>query len=525
MTPPRLLLAALLASLSLPCLATRSLVFCAETAPEGFDPALWDSASTYNVTRQIFQGLVAFKRGGTDVVPSLASKWELSPDGLSYTFHLRKGVSFQTTDYFKPGRQFNADDVIFTVKRWVDPEAPFNRAFKSQLLGPANSGLAQSVQQIEKLDPYTVRIRLKERNATFLTFLAMGFAGMQSAEYADQLMQQHRPSDINQFPVGTGPYQFKSYAKDSAVRFVANPSYWGRPQQTRSLIFAIVTDPQVRIQKLKGNECQLAAAVREADLDGLQADPALKISSTGAMNISYLAFNLKRPQLANRDVRTALDIAIDRDALFKAMFPKGGAIQAINPFPPAVWGWNGRNRNEYNPARARQLLAKAGYSKGFDIVLWALPVQRPTNPNGKLMAQMIQQDWAKIGVKATIQSYEWGEYLRRAGQGEHDVYMSGVTSDSGDPDDFLSTSLSCAVSKQGQRFCNSDFDQLLLKARQTSDRKQRAVFYMQAQEIFKRERPWITIAHSRIYIPMRKNVQGFVMNPNGSFAFEDVYLK
>ncbi|WP_293762648.1 ABC transporter substrate-binding protein [uncultured Aquitalea sp.] len=521
-----LLLAGLLAGFASTAVqAGRPLVFCAETAPEGFDPALWDSASTYNVTRQIFQGLVKFKRGGTEIIPVLATSWDISPDGLEYVFHLRKGVKFQTTDYFKPGRDFNADDVVFTISRWINPEHPFNKAFKTQLLGPNDYGLSQSVSAVTRVDPYTVKIRLKERNATFLSFLAMGFAGMQSAEYAGKLLAEGRAADINQYPVGTGPYQFKAYVKDSAVRYSANPVYWGKKQKTQNLIFAIVTDPQVRIQKLKGYECQLAAAVRESDLDSIEADKSLKVASTGATNISYLAYNLKRPQLAKRDVRVALDIAIDRDALFKALFPKGGATQAINPFPPSVWGWNSKNRNEYNPAKARQLLAKAGYPDGFVLNLWALPVQRPTNPNGKLMAQMIQQDWAKIGVKANIQSYEWGEYLKRAGQGEHDVYMSGWTSDSGDPDDFLWGTLSCSVSKDGQRFCNKEFDDLLQKARQTTDKKQRATYYLKAQDIFKRERPWITMAHSRIYIPMRKEVEGFVMNPNGSFEFEDVYLR
>ena len=141
------------------------------------------------------------------------------------------------------------------------------------------------------------------------------------------------------------------------------------------------------------------------------------------------------------------------------------------------------------------------------------------------MAQMIQQDWARIGVKANIQSYEWGEYLKRAAAGEHDVYMSGLTSNSGDPDDFLWNTLSCSVSKGGQRFCNPEFDKLLQLGRQTSEQSRRAQYYLQAQEIFKRERPWITMAHSRIYIPLRNNVQGFVMNPNGSFDFENVWLK
>lgn len=520
------LMAACAVSMAAPmAMAAKPLVFCAEAAPEGFDPALWDSALTYNVTRQIFQGLVRFKHGGTALQPALATGWEVSDDGLEYTFHLRRGVKFHRTDYFQPSRDFNADDVVFTITRWINPEAPFNKAFRTQLLGPSANGIAQSVAAVKKVDPYTVTLRLKERNSTFVNFLAMGFAGMQSAEYGAKLLAEGRAADINLKPIGTGPFLFKGYAKDAAVRYAANPGYWGKKQKTQSLVFAIVTDPQVRLQKLKSNECQVAAAVREADLDGLNGAPGVKVTSTGAMNISYLAYNLQRPQLANRDVRVALDIAIDRDALFRVMFPKGGAIQAINPFPPSVWSWNGKNRNEYNPAKARQLLAKAGYPDGFAITLWALPVQRPTNPNGKLMAQMIQQDWAKIGVKTTIQSFEWGEYLKRAAQGEHDVYMSGWTSDAGDPDDFLWGTLSCSVSKNGQRFCNKEFDELLLKARQTSDQRQRSAYYLKAQEIFKRERPWITVAHSKIYIPLRNDVEGFVMNPNGSFDFEDVYLK
>ncbi|UTH76593.1 ABC transporter substrate-binding protein [Chromobacterium sp. IIBBL 290-4] len=519
----RLRLTALLCLAAPAAFAAKPLIFCAETSPEGFDPAMWDSASTYNATRPIFQGLTEFERGSVKLKPALAESWSLSPDGLEYTFKLRRGVRFHQTAYFHPSRDFNADDAVFTIQRWITPQLPFNQAFKTPLAGPDGYGLSKLIASVGKVDERTMKIRLTERNATFLSFFAMGFAGMQSAEYADQLLKAGKPQLINQQPIGTGPYRFKSYAKDAVIRYEANPQYWRHPQKTQSLIYAIAADPQVRIQKLKANECQIAAAVREDDLDALRADKNLRVVSTGASNISYLAYNLKRPQFAKREVRVALDIAINRDALFKALFPKGGATQAINPYPPTTWSWNSKTRNEYNPAKAKALLAQAGYPKGFNVTLWALPVQRPTNPNGKLMAQMIQQDWAKIGVKATIQSYEWGEYLKRAASGEHDVYMSGVTSTSGDPDDFLWNSLSCSVSKGGQRFCNAEFDHLLELGRQTSEQKQRAAYYLKAQEIFKRERPWITIAHSRIDIPVRRDVRGFAMNPNGSFDFEDVW--
>lgn len=516
--------ACLLATVSAPVHAASSLIFCAEAAPEGFDPALWDSASTYNATRPVFQGLTEFKRGGVQVQPLLAESWTISPDGLEYVFTLRKGVKFQTTDYFKPSRDFNADDVVFTVSHWVSPELPFNQAIKVPRLGPESSGVQTLIKSVEKLGPYTVKIALKEKNAPFLSYFAMGFAGMQSAEYAAALLKDGKANQFNLQPIGTGPYQFKSYSKDAEIRYVANRAYWRGKQKTPSLVYAIVADPQVRIQKLKAGECHIAAAIRETDLDVLAKTPHISVVSTGALNISYLAYNLKRPPFANRDVRVALDMAIDRNSLFNALFPHGGAIQAVNPYPPTVPGWNAHNKNDYNPAKAKALLAKAGYPNGMDITLWALPVQRPTNPNGKLMAEMIQQDWAKIGVRAKIQSYEWGEYLKRAANGEHDVYMSGVTSTSGDPDDFLWSSLSCSVSKGGQRFCNKAFDALLEQGRQTSDPKARAAIYSKALAIFKSERPWITIAHSKIYIPMRDSVHGFIMNPNGSFDFENVWV-
>ncbi|MDF0606737.1 ABC transporter substrate-binding protein [Neisseriaceae bacterium TC5R-5] len=506
-------------------MAAKPLVFCAEASPEGFDPAMWDTASTYTAINPIFQGLVAFKPGGVQIVPSLAESWSVSADGLEYTFKLRRGVKFHQTSYFKPTRDFSADDVVFTVNRWIRPDLPFNQAFKVPLVGSDGYGMAKIIQSVSKVDPHTVKIRLKERNSPFLSLFAMSFAGMQSAEYTQQLLATGKPAQINQLPIGTGPYQFKSYAKDSNIRYSANPHYWDGVQKTSNLTFALATDPQVRIQKLKSNECQITSPVREADLATLESNPNIKISSTGASNISYLAYNLKRPQLAKREVREALDIAINRNALFKALFPKGGATQAINPYPPTIWGWNAKNKNEYNPAKAKQLLAQAGYPNGFALTLWALPVQRPTNPNGKQMAEMIQQDWAKIGVKATIRTYEWGEYLKRASAGEHDVYMSGWTSDSGDPDDFLWGTLSCSVSKNGQRFCNPEFDKLLTQARQTNNQKERSNYYIKAQEIFKRERPWITIAHSRIYVPLQRSVQGFVINPNGSFDFENVWVK
>jgi ABC-type transport system substrate-binding protein len=255
----------------------------------------------------------------------------------------------------------------------------------------------------------------------------------------------------------------------------------------------------------------------------LSGHPQVKIEKIQALNISYLAFNLKRPPVDRREAREALDIAIDRNALFKVLFPRGDALQAAGAFPPSVPGYNKLLKNEYNPERAKQLLAAAGLAGGFEIDLWALPISRPTNPNGQLMAQMIQADWAKIGVKARILTFEWGEYLKRANNGEHHVYMSGWSSDIASADEFLTPNLSCASSRGGIKFCNPEFDALLDAARAQTDESKRLLLFEQAQAIYKRERPWMPMAHSSVYIPLRRDVVGFVMSPNGSVDFEGVY--
>ena len=503
----------------------KPLVYCADASPEGFDPALWDSSSTSNVTTQIFQGLVAFKRGRSEMVPELATAWAVSPDARTFTFTLRRDVAFHTTPYFTPTRPMNADDVMFTFTRLIDAKLPFNVAFPATFVFPQSLGLTAMVAGIDRLGDHQVRFRLHRGNVNFLSYFAGSFAAIHSAEYAAQLLAAGRASAINNQPIGTGPYQFKNYRKVDVLRLQAHPGFWRGVQQTESLVFAISREPNVRVQKVARGECHISAAIRDVDVTALTGHPQVNILKIQALNISYLAFNMKRPPVDKREVREALDMAVDRDALFKVLFPRGDATHAVSAFPPAIPGFNKSLRNEFDPARARQLLAAAGFPNGFEIDLWALPISRPTNPNGQLMAQMIQADWAQIGVKARIVTYEWGEYLKRANNGEHHIYMSGWSSDVASADDFLSPNLTCASSRNGIKFCNKEFDALLDTARAEVIDSKRLALFEQAQIIFKRERPWIPMAHSSVYIPVRKDVHGFVMAANGSVDFEGVVRK
>ena len=437
-------------------------------------------------------------------------------------------MKFHTTDYFKPTREFNADDVVFTFMRMFDKNHPFRKAYNVEFPYASDTGLDANVASVEKVDPYTVKFNLKNPDSDLVIKIAMPFASIQSAEYADKLMKDGKASQINQLPVGTGPFVFKRYQKDAQIRYAANKDYWKKGEvKVDNLVFAITTDASVRYQKMKAGECHIMSYPRPTDLAAMKTDPALKMMTAPGFNIGYLAYNVEKPQFKKLEVRQALDMAINRKAIIDAVY-QGQGQEASNPFPASLWSYNKSLKNApYDVAKAKALLAKAGYPNGFEMNLWAMPVQRPYNPNAKLMAEMIQADWAKIGVKAKIVTYEWGEYLKRMKNGEHDAGLIGWTGDYASPDNFLGVLLTCEAvgGSNYARYCNKDFDSLVLKARTTSDVKERTKLYMKAQEIFKRDLPWSTIAHSTVNQPMRKEVNGFKISPFGDYTFQGVSVK
>ena len=253
--------------------AATTLVYCSEASPAGFDPSQYTSGTDFDASAEtVFNRLTQFQRGGTEVEPGLATKWDVSNDGLQYTFHLRQNVKFHTTDYFNPTRDFNADDVLFTFQRLLDPNNAFRKAYPAESPYFTDMGLNTTIKSVEKLDDNTVRFNLNNVDAAFVQNLAMSFASVQSAEYAARLLKEGKAADLNQKPVGTGPFVFKRYQKDSQIRYAANKAYW-KPEDVKidNLIFAITPDPSVRIQKLKKNECQVTLFPRPADLAALKA--------------------------------------------------------------------------------------------------------------------------------------------------------------------------------------------------------------------------------------------------------------
>ncbi|KAB0679861.1 ABC transporter substrate-binding protein [Aureimonas leprariae] len=521
------LLAASVLALTLGSAASaKTLVYCSEGSPEGFDPGLYTAGTTFDASsKTVYNRLTEFKKGTTEVVPGLAESWEISEDGLVYTFHLRKGVKFQTTEFFTPTRDFNADDVLFSFDRQSNKSNPFAAYAGDNTYGYySDMDMPNLVQSFEKVDDNTVKLTLKHPNAPMLATLAMDFASIMSKEYADKLVADGTPEKLNQQPLGTGPFAFVDYQQDATIRYSANPNYWDGKQAIDDLIFAITPDASVRIQRLKAGECQIAAYPNPADVPSLKSDSNLNVMEQSGLNIGYIAWNATQPPFDKAEVRRAANMAINKQAILDAVYPGVGQI-AKNPIPPTLWSYDDKIEDDkYDPEAAKAALEKAGV-KDLSMKLWAMPVARPYNPNGRRMAELIQADLAKVGIKAEIVSYDWTQYLKLAGDPKHDgAVMAGWTGDNGDPDNFFSPLLGCNGVGSGNKaaWCNKEFTDTIQKASALSDQNERAKLYVQAQEIFKKEAPWATIAHSTVVLPMTKTVSGYVMDPLGSHRFDGV---
>ena len=514
--------------------AATNLVFCSEGSPAGFDPGQYTTGTDFDASAEtMFNRLTQFERGGTAVIPGLATKWDVSPDGLTYTFTLRDGVKFHTTPYFKPTRTFNADDVLFTFNRMINKDDPFRKAYPTEFPYFTDMGMDTNIKNIEKVDDHTVKFTLGTVDAAFIQNLAMSFASIQSAEYAAQLLKEGKAQDINQKPIGTGPFVFKSYQKDSNIRYTGNKDYW-KPEDVKidNLIFAITTDPSVRIQKLKKNECQITLFPRPADLKALGEDKDLKLPNQAGFNLGYVAYNVMdkvkgsdQPNpLADLRVRQALDMSVNKQQIIDSVYQGAGQL-AVNAMPPTQWSYDTTIKDAaYNPEKAKALLKEAGVKEGTEIVLWAMPVQRPYNPNAKLMAEMLQNDWSKIGLKVKITSYEWGEYIKRSKGGENQAMIIGWSGDNGDPDNWLNVLFGCdsLAGNNFSKWCDKKFDGTVKEAKATSDVAKRTELYKQAQHILKDAVPMTPIAHSTVYQPMRNTVQDFKISPFGLNSFYGV---
>ena len=506
-----------------------TLSVCTEASPEGFDVVQYNSLTTTNASADVLMNsLVNYDAKAAKLMPGLAQSWSVSPDGLVYEFKLHPGVKFHTTPYFTPTRELNADDVRFSFERMLDPANPWHKVAQSGFPHAQSLQLPELIKKIETPDPLTVRFTLSHPDSTFLPALSMGFASIYSAEYADKLLKAGTPELMNSQPIGTGPFVFSRYQKDAVVRYKANPDYFAGKPAVDALIFAITPDANVRLQKLRRNECQIALSPKPLDVDAALKDTSLAVAQTPAFMTAFVAINSQHPPLDKPEVRQAINLAFDKDTYLKAVFENSG--QAANGiYPPNTWGYaKDLPGYAHDPQKAKELLAKAGLKDGFKTTIWTRPTSSVLNPNPSLGAQLLQADLAKIGVQADIRVIEWGELIRRAKAGEHDLLFMGWAGDNGDPDNFLTPQFSCAAVKSGTnfaRYCDKTLDTLISQGKTISDQDKRSALYQKAQAEIQQQALWLPLAHPTAYALTRKDVQGYQVSPFGRQDFSTVSVK
>lgn len=507
--------------------ATKDLVYCAEGSPEFFSPSINYSATSFDVTQQIFDTLVTFESGTTHLKPALATRWEVSSDGLEYTFFLRRGVKWQANALFKPSRDFNADDVVFTLERSWKPDHPYFYITHSDHPYFNDMAMGELMKSIHKVDEHTVKFTLHEPVAPFVANLAMSWAGIQSAEYGAALLKAGKPQQFDQMPLGTGPFQWQSYKKDESIVFKSFPQHWAGRAKVDRLMFAIDPDPAVRWAKLQSGQCHVLGHPNPIDIPSMRQNEQIKVLSQTGLNVGYLAYNMSKKPFDDVRVRRALNMAINKRKILRAVY-QHTAVPAINPIPPIQWGYNRDvDDDAYNPEQAAKLLAEAGYPHGFSTDLWAMPVQRPYMPDAIAVGKLIRDDLAEIGVKVEIKSPEWTDYVRGMKAGEHQMGLFGWVGDNGDPDNFLNTLLGCSAMNgfNVSRFCDARYDDLVKQAKRTSDIQERSRLYQRAQAIAKTQAPWLSISHTVQFKAVRREVQGFEISPVGRLSFHRVDIQ
>lgn len=524
---PRLASAAMLALLAASPAMSKSLVYCSDASPEGFDPALYTSITTFDASsRTVFNRLVEFETGTTTVVPGLAESWEVSEDRTEYTFHLRKGVKFHSNDQFAPSRDFNADDVVFSFDRQRLEDHPWHEVSGGGWTYFSSMGMNELIEDVVKIDDYTVKLVLTRPESPMLSNLAMDFASIQSKEYADFLMESGTPEQMNRAPIGTGPFIFVDYQEDASIRYAANPEYWEGAAPLDNLIFAITPDASVRYQRLKAGECQVMPYPNPADVALMQDDPDINVLEQEGLNLGFLAYNTMKEPFDNPKVRKALNMAVDKEAILDVVYQGAGQI-AKNPLPPTIWSYLDAVEDEhFDPEGAKALLDEVGVSD-LSMKIWAMPVARSYNPNARRMAEMMQSDLSAIGVNVEIVSYEWGEYLSRARDTEREgAVLLGWIGDNGDPDNFLSVLLGCDAvgGSNSANWCYEPYEDLIQQAKVTADTEERTRLYEEAQIIAKDQAAIMPIAHSVDFMPMSTAVTGYKIHPMGTHNFYGVDL-
>jgi len=471
------------------------------TDANSLDPAEATSFEAIKCADWSFDGLVRFDGNSHKIVPALAESWKVSEDGLVWTFNLRKGVKFHD------GTPVNADAVVFSFERQRDKSNPYwDKRFARW------SAKFGAIKLTEKVDDYTVNVHLKAPAPALLVNLTLYIGHIVSPTAV-----QKDKDGFRQNPVGTGYFKFVKWVKDDYIEYEANKDYWDGPPKVDRLIVKIIPDNEVRLLALKKGEIHFAYGIPYPHFGEIDKSKDMKLYSTTTLGISYLAMNVEKKPFDNLKVRQAVNHAINKNRLFKTVFYGYGGV-AKQTIPPSWWGHNADvPQTEYNPEKAKKLLAEAGYSDGVetDLISWTNP--RPYCPAPRDMVALVKSDLEKVGFKVNIKMMRWKSFRDLRGKGNYQMTMGGWISGTLDPDGILYALFHSRYARKENslnlaRIKDATIDKLLQDARSTYDQKEREKLYEQAaMEIYKAS-PDVFVAHPVAAIAARANVKNIFIH-------------
>jgi peptide/nickel transport system substrate-binding protein len=480
--------------------------------PVTMDPPQITDLNSARVTKRIFEGLVGQELGSYKLVPGLAQSWDISRDGLIYTFKLRPNVTFHD------GTPFNAEAVKFVFERQLNDKGPYYATGTY----PYVKGFLGNVAGVEVLDASTVQIKLKAPLTPFLQYLAHQSLFMFSPESLKKWGK-----DVVKHPVGTGPFKLETWEPGVKVVLARNDQYWGGAPKIRQAIYVPIVEAQARLVALKTGDIDLTMDVPPDSLDELRRDPNLVVAESNSSAVWYVTLNTRHPILKDRRVRQALNHAVNKEAIIRDIL-RGTAIVSRGPISPVYGPYYEENTARYphDLEKARALLKEAGYAGGFELG-FLVPESGSGMQSPVEMATVIQANLAQIGVRAKIQTMEWGAYLRKYLEQPDMAEMSWNPS-IGDPDHMMYMLLSSdrfPPAFNSGYYQNDRVDDLLRRARTTLDDKARVPLYREAQKLVVEDAPWIFVDHGKQVIVHRKRVQGFKLHPNFDLVLTPVWLQ
>jgi peptide/nickel transport system substrate-binding protein len=478
-----------------------SLVYAQGADPRGLDPALVDDGESSKVMCQIYEGLLKYSKDSTEIEPCLAKEWEISEDNLVYTFHLQEGVTFHD------GTPFNAEAVKFNIDRQT-VNVTEDMAYAGFVY--------QYVDSCEVVDEYTVKIKLTAVCTPFLNNLAMSMA----APMVSPAACEQSSNNLNEAPCGTGPYKFVRWDKQEAVVLERNEEYWGEKPKSKNIIFKTIADNSARVVALTNGEVDVIDGIDANVVDQI-TNGGCELNLTEGMNINYMAFNMDSPVCSDAEVRKALSQAVDVEELVKGLY-RGYATKADTILPTFIPGYSDSiTRARYDEAAAKEVLAAKGIT---EIHMITYSNVRPYNTaSGQTLAESIQGYFSKVGITATIDSFDWTTYKEKVTAGDYDICFYGWMGDNGDADNFMNLLADSDPSMNVSRYNNEEYKALIAQALQAANGDERNAIYAQLEQIAADDYVWLPISHSQVISAYNPLVKDFYYHVTGNVFLSQVY--